>query len=412
VIVQGRLAPPLTSETAWNAWVMLIATVFAALAAICLILLCAAGYLGRLVVREPGSHRLVSYRLGANGESVFFTDEPATVFPGEYGLWFGGGKEGGPHARIGAIVSVSDHGRTVEREVIEVTGGTLSRHGKGLWTGHVFPHPESLHIPYSQIYLDAAGQRLPCWIFGAESAPQPGPWVVHVHGIRTTRLTTLRNVQLASRLGLTSLVPSFRSDEENAGPRGASSTLGLLEWQDVDRAVSYAKAQGAQSVILFGLSLGGLISLLLCKYSTNRAIIQGAILVAPVTNFRATIRYAATQLRLPGAVGGLAVFALSSRLLHRFTGASGPIDFSLLRLNTQGEEMSVPTLIIHSPIDDEVPYEESAKLATNNPGTVSLDSSLRAFHTVEWNLDPDRYEAIVTEWLDRNGFISTASGIR
>ncbi|MDP9026948.1 MAG: alpha/beta hydrolase [Actinomycetota bacterium] len=381
--------------------------VVAAGAFIAVVLLTAAAvYAARLVVREPGSHHLVAYKLGAGGHTIFFTDEPATRMPGEYGLWFGQGREGGPHARVGDILSVSADERTVERAVLAVHGGSLKRQGRGLWTGHVFATPDEIQVPFATVSLGADG-HLPGWVFTPPSAieQQSRPWVVHVHGIRTTRLTTLRNVKLVSRLGMVSVVPSFRTDQENVGAAGGSSTLGLAEWEDIDLALAYAEAHGAKSVILFGLSLGGMISLLLTRRSAHRHLIAGAILVAPVTNFRATLEYAAAQRRLPRWIGRLAANVLGSSLLYRFTGTPFPLDFAQLEVNTSDTEMNVPSLIIHSPIDDEVPFEESVQFARHHPETVTLNSELRAFHTVEWNLDPDRFEAVVVRWLTDTGIL-------
>ena len=361
--------------------------------------LCVLVYLARLVVMEPGRHHLCSYRVGQGGRTVIFKGELATQMPGEYGLWFGPPIEGGAHARIGKVVWASSDGQTVEREVIKVTGGDLAEHRKGLWTGHIFSGPDDLNVPFVNLELGEGDAPLPCWIFDSPVPGQTKHWMVHVHGIRTTRLTTLRNVALASSLGFASIVPSFRSDDDNRAGRRRASTLGRAEWPDVDLAIDYAREHGAANVILFGLSLGGMISLLLARRSRNVRLIRALVLIGPVTDFAETIIYGATQLRLPSWVGRLAMAPLRAPLLHRLVGLSERINFPELSVNGAPGEMAIPTLVIHSPIDDEVPHQQSLKLAASNPVCVTLDASLRSLHTCEWNVDPRRFESIVTAWL-------------
>jgi len=59
----------------------------------------------------------------------------------------------------------------------------------------------------------------------------------------------------------------------------------------------------------------------------------------------------------------------------------------------------VPTLILHSQDDDFVPYGPSAELAEQNPRLVTFERFSGAGHTREWNVDPERWESTVAEWL-------------
>ena len=61
--------------------------------------------------------------------------------------------------------------------------------------------------------------------------------------------------------GWTSLVPTYRNDEDvPAGPDGRYN-LGLSEWRDLEAAVDHAVRSGAQEVLLVGWSMGGAIVL-------------------------------------------------------------------------------------------------------------------------------------------------------
>jgi len=378
----------------------LLVTVTVVLAGL-LVIITLVSYTARLVVAEPGRHRLFRYSLSTDGQRIYFTNEPATLAIGNYGLWFDQGKEGGGHALIGRVLSISADNAVVEREVLSVTGGRLEDHSRGLWTGHVFGRPSELGIPFKSIELTSAGRTLPCWLFTPAHLADSCNWVVHIHGIRTTRLTTLRNVGVASRAGFVSIVPSFRSDAENVRGYASGSGLGLSEWNDVEKAITYARDHGAKNVILFGLSLGGLIALLLATRSRNSDLVRGLILVGPVTNFPATIRYGAAQLGLPSWVGTVAMIPLKLSPWYRLAGTPAAIDFSSLQLNDSRELLAVPTLVVQSPNDDEVPYSETLRFANSN-STVTLSSSFKAFHTCEWNVDPAKFESTINNWLNDN----------
>jgi hypothetical protein len=62
-------------------------------------------------------------------------------------------------------------------------------------------------------------------------------------------------------------------------------------------------------------------------------------------------------------------------------------------------ELRTPTLILHSVDDEYVPYGPSATLAEKNPDMVTFEPFSKALHTKEWNVDPERWERLVTAWL-------------
>lgn len=93
----------------------------------------------------------------------------------------------------------------------------------------------------------------------------------------------------------------------------------------------------------------------------------------------------------------MVVAALSRAPWYKLLGGSQPIDFTALDWTTHRRPITVPTLIIHSSTDDEVPVELSRRLAVEN-STVRLVEIDDALHTLEWNRDQNAFNTAIREW--------------
>lgn len=74
-----------------------------------------------------------------------------------------------------------------------------------------------------------------------------------------------------------------------------------------------------------------------------------------------------------------------------------PLDFRLLDW-TRGYKLSVPTLVLHSPGDDEIPFGLTKKFAAAHP-SVSLVETASAPHGWEANVDPELFQSALTSFL-------------
>jgi len=336
---------------------------------------------------------LAVIRDGARQQVILAANEDTTV-EGVYGLFFDGGKG---HARIGRIVSYAPAERTVLREVEAVYSGDLSTAHRGWWSGAVYPDPAAVGLPAEDVLIEVDGGQAPAWLVRAGG--QSRTWAVMVHGRGASRQEALRAVGPALELGLTSLLVSYRNDGLAPSADDGRYGLGSTEWRDVEAAITYALANGAEEIVLFGWSMGGAICLQTADLSRYRQLIRAMVLDAPVINWVNVLAHHAELNKIPSLVGRYGQLMLGHPLGRRLTGLAAPVDLKAMDWVSRAVELRTPTLILHSVDDEYVPYGPSATLAERNPEMVTFETFHHARHTKEWNVDPARWERLVKAWL-------------
>lgn len=331
-----------------------------------------------------------------------------TTVEGTYGLFFDAGRG---HARIGRIVSYSPAERTVQRDVEQVYAGDLAKAARGYWSGVTYPDPETAGMPCEDVMVDVEGGQAPAWLVrpqepetaqgsGIGHSAGAGVWAIMVHGRGATRQEALRALTSARRLGLTSLLVSYRNDGLAPSADDGRYGLGTTEWRDVDAAIEYALSNGAREVVLFGWSMGGAICLQTADLSKHRHLIRAMVLDGPVINWVDVLAHHAQLHRIPSLVGRYGQMMLGHPLGKRLTGLAAPVDLKAMDWVSRAVELRTPTLILHSVDDEYVPYGPSAALAERNPEMVTFEMFHRAGHTKEWNVEPGRWEGVVRAWLN------------
>jgi len=389
-------------------WWVLGALVVLAVAAL-LVLLVVRKVVGRIVL--PGGDRWTPV-LGSDADSVRLPITDDTVRPGEYGLWH----DGPGHTTVGPVLEIDEAAGSVRRAVVRTTGAVSSR---VRWSGHVHPDPAAMEVDWSEVSLSTPVGPAPAWVV------RPGPdgaadgragtddtadgvadrvadrdaartWAVHVHGIRTTRVTALRTVPAALELGWTSIVPSFRGDGE-APWEGRASHLGAREWADVEAALDHAVANGAEQLVLVGWSMGATITHELLARSAHRDRLAGIVLVAPALDWSVAVRSQARRAGLPGIVVSAALGAMATPVICRLVGLREAVDVRALSW-LRAPRALPPTLLIHSAGDTTVPFSASQEFAEAHPGTVTLAVSEPAEHAWERNVDAVWFDRTITTW--------------
>jgi pimeloyl-ACP methyl ester carboxylesterase len=347
----------------------------------------------KIVKRGPRDYRRAE--VTECGRRIRIDLDDYTQAPGDFGVFDPATEQ---YTRVGEVTLINEDQQYVERR-IDPPGSVPGRLGPIVdWTPDVFFEPSAVAPRYEEVNIPTAYGAAPAWLFESENTDQ---WVIHVHGSWTDRSIMFRDVHAFSSLGFTSLIPSFRSDPEVSPPQAESSHLGQTEWRDVDSAVAYAVAHGASRIILSGWSMGGTIALLTAERSTHRDRIVGIVLVGPVTSWRKTIIAGAARAGVPAVGAGLVMSLLQAPPFAKMLGLEESINFNALEWVDAPNRVSVPTLVLHSSTDQEVPWEISAAFQRANPDTVTLIPLPEAHHTQEWNASPRTFTDELTSWISK-----------
>ena len=323
------------------------------------------------------------------GKSVQFPSNDQTTAVGRYGLWFGENFE--QHALVGAV---NDQDlRKVVRQVVKSTAAVPTEPFIAQLTGHTLSGPADIDPNWQNVDVPLRdGTSAPAWLFPGASAASR--WVIHIQGIRTSRRVALRSVEVVERAGLTSLVITYRGAGD--GPSEGLSALGQREWTDLADAIGYARAHGAVGIDVVAWSMGAGLAFELLRRDPQA--FDRLALIAPATDWSGIVQHGIQKAGLPSFLAPVVSWAMGSDVASRLIGMSSPLDFR--RLNwSENFWLTVPTLVLHSRGDDEIPFHLTEVFASNHE-TVSLVETASAPHGWEANVDPERFESTLAAWLD------------
>jgi len=356
----------------------------------------AATYLARRVLTPDRLKPDDTEVLAIEGDVVTLGLTPESRQPGRYGLWLDGGRG---HARVGAVLEVDEESGRVRRVLEGIDAGEL-RIGPARWNQYYFAgNPQdALGLPSRDVEIPAEIGMLAAW----EVPPPNGAahrWAILVHGRGASRDECLRAVPLLHELGYTSLIPMYRNDIGAPASSDGRYSLGLSEWRDLEAALLYAVFEGAQEIVLFGWSMGGAIVLQTLDRSWLSDRVRAVVLDAPVIDWADVLRHHGALNKIPGPIESLSRSLIGHRWAHRLVGVHEPIDVALTNWEYRADELNHRTLIIHSLDDEFVPVGPSISLAAKRPDLVRFEPWHEARHTKEWNVDPERWDAVVRAFL-------------
>lgn len=294
--------------------------------------------------------------------------------------------------QVGKIVELRDD--VVVRDIVPL--GPLPRVGDAVRVeSSTYPGDlQTAHgIAFQEIQIPAALGDFPAWYtFGGSDA-----WVILVHGKGADRREFLRIIPTLVEEGYPTLTITYRNDRGLPVSPSGYYQFGADEWEDLDAAAAFALASGAKDLVLVGNSMGGAIVVSFLYNSPLANRVTGVILDSPALNLDALIDYGASQRRvagmpLPGALTGLAKFLATLRF---------GIDFQSVDYLKRTQELAAPILLFHGGADTRVPISVSDQLAEARPDIVEYATFDGAAHTGSWNIDRERYEDLVRQFLDR-----------
>ena len=285
---------------------------------------------------------------------------------------------------------------TIEDGII--TRQILSRNGfleKGAWVRtSLFVHEENpkanLDLNYHDVSFESELGTLTGWHIPEDT----NHWIIGIHGHRSYRTETMRFVPTFQKCGLNVLLSDYRNDENAPIDKGGYHMFGLTEWPDLESAVIFCKANGAEKIFLMGHSMGGAILMKYLLESPTASIISGAILESPALDLNKIIEMKAAEIPLLPRGAEYPVKKLVSRMVG--------LRWEDLNYLKRTEELSTPMLLIHSQADETVPVSLSDQLATQRPDIVTYLRLENALHAAAWNTDKEVVESSIGTFISQN----------
>ncbi len=301
------------------------------------------------------------------------------------GLWGLRWEEG--YAQVGAILKLDE--QQVVREFSPIMGNLKpgDRVRTELWPYADDPSQVFGLATLKVSFFSPLGE-FPAYLIDGSSET----WVIFVHGKLPPRKAPIAYpiLPVVAELGLPSLIITYRNDVGELPNPDGFHWFGLTEWEDLEGAARYALEQGAEELILVGYSMGGAIVTNFLYRSQLAGKVGGIIVDAPMLDLGAAIDFGVRERGLPSFLSGIGKFLVRVRF---------GIDWKALNYLSRTEELDVPILLFHGDADTVVPVETSDALAQARPDIVTYHRVPDATHVRSWNMNPEKYEGAVREFL-------------
>ncbi|MWA00782.1 alpha/beta fold hydrolase [Actinomadura sp. LD22] len=318
----------------------------------------------------------------AAGGTVTLPREPETERPGTWALvWEHGGR-----ALLGPVVGGGDD--HVVRKVLSVSHGTLTKGaaaGIDHWVYSGDPR-SALGLDFQDVTYPSELGAMPAWLLPGSSPKST--WVIAVHGRNADKAETFRAMRTVHGLGLPMLSIAYRNDVGALKSRDHRNHLGDTEWHDVASAVSYARANGATGVVLYGWSMGG--AMVMTTLRHDPSFVRGVVLDSPVMDWNATLDKQGDARHLPPFVTGLAKTVLERRI---------GIDLEDYDQRPYAPKLRTPTLLFTTADDATVANGPAFTFARTAPPGMVTHITAQGDHTEAWNVDPSAYETALRAFL-------------
>jgi len=245
---------------------------------------------------------------------------------------------------------------------------------------------QALGLDFEDVKYQGPLGQMDAWVIKSDSS---STWTIGVHGIGAPKSEMLRFIKPVIDSGSNMMVINYRNDENNPKSPDGLTHLGGTEWQDLEAAVNYARANGAQTINLYGVSLGGSVveNYLRQSFDVTETNINKVVLDSPALDWKQILTYRIKKDGYPGFGFYPAVTLMKLR------------GVSVADITTEPEDIAHKTLIIHSADDSTVPQSASKKIAETRPELISFVDFMTGEHTRAWNHDPARYEQLVSDFL-------------
>jgi len=283
---------------------------------------------------------------------------------------------------------VSEDATTVTRRLSDVRGYLVPGLHAGFDSSVYSGDPrETRGLPFRPVSVPDVLGPMSAWLIPAK-APT---WAIVVHGINDDREVGLRIAPALRRVGLTSLLISYRDDLGAPDSPDGLHHQGQTEWEDLAAAVRYALRNGARHLVLIGYSMGGALVSQFMERSPLSDRVAALVLDAPALDWKSILEFNAERLGLPGFAALPVEWAIDARI---------GVDWSSLDALQHPEDFRLPILLFHGTEDHVVPISTSDDFTAELPRWVTYYRVPRAGHTQSWNVNPSLYEQRLRTFLD------------
>jgi hypothetical protein len=289
---------------------------------------------------------------------------------------------------------------TESRAVLEIDGDPPAPGDRYGLSRDVWLSPEQAGMEFDDVTLTTLeGLQIPAWVIPGDD---PGKWAVLTHGKGAARSEMLRMARPLHKAGYNLLVITYRGDVGAPPYEEGMVTFGRVEWQELEAAVQYARDQGADTIVLGGVSHGGAVALGFLDRGSLVRDIDGIILDSPASSFEDVIDEAAEYRSLP--IGGLPIPESLEDVAKLFVAFRYGVDYSAIDYSGMDGLIEVPLLVFQGAADETVPKPVNDRLMRGGAGDggeyVVVEG---ADHVLSWNYGPEAYDEKVTEFVEGLG---------
>ncbi len=253
---------------------------------------------------------------------------------------------------------------------------------------NIWTEPAQAGLDADEVVVSGPLGDLPAWFIDGEG----DHWVIIVHGRANTRAEGIR---AATTVDVPRLLVSYRNDGDAPDAEDGRARFGTEEWEDLDAAVTWALANGAEDIVLWGYSQGGAVIGSWLARSSSVDKVAGLVFDSPLLGMHETLVQQAKNRGIPGPL--IAPLLFGAKTVARI---SADLDLGEVEhLDRLGSWPDVPILAFHGSGDESVPVRVTQRLKDALPERVTWEHFGDVGHVRSFNADPERYRATVDAWF-------------
>ncbi len=290
------------------------------------------------------------------------------------------------YGQMSTIVRVTQD--TVERGILmlegSITQGDAARIDVDAYTGDPL---EAFGLGFDTFAIPSDIGPHPYWFVDGRRPT----WVIFVHGRGIDRRSeSLRIIPSLVEQGFPVVAMTYRGDIDATPSESGMRLWGLDEWRDLEAAVTVAQRKGARDVVIIGSGYGASIVSMFLHESNAIDAVRGVVYDSPVLDLAGVVERWSADRGVPRTVAWLG---------RELTRIRFGMDWALLDQLDRTEEFDVPMLLMIGGKDPVTPVADSLEFADGLGELVRVERFEQGGHADLWNIDNERYERVLSEFL-------------